>query len=39
VRKWEDGEAIPRMKFQQAIFALRGVGKRALAERLGTASN
>lgn len=35
VRKWEDGEAIPRMKFQQAIFALRGVGKRGIAEHLG----
>lgn len=39
VRKWEDGEAIPRMKFQQAIFALRGVGKRAIAERLGAGAN
>ncbi|KQZ39653.1 hypothetical protein [Duganella sp. Root1480D1] len=39
VRKWEDGEAIPRMKFQQAIFGLRGVGKRAIAEHLGAAAN
>lgn len=34
VRKWEDGTAVPRAKFQQAIFALRGVGRRAIAERL-----
>ena len=34
VRKWEDGTAVPRAKFQQAIFALRGVGSRAIAERL-----
>jgi len=39
VRKWEDGVAVPRLKYQQAIFALRGVGKRMIAGRLGTASN
>lgn len=39
VRKWEDGAAIPRMKFQQAIFALRGIGKRAISERLGAGAN
>jgi len=39
VRKWEDGAAVPRLKFQQAIFALRGVGKRAIAEHRGTTSN
>jgi DNA-binding transcriptional regulator YiaG len=39
VRKWEDGAAVPRSKYQQAIFKLRGVGKRMIAERLGTASN
>lgn len=38
VRKWEVGAAVPRLKYQQAIFALRGVGKRAIAEHLGTAS-
>jgi len=39
VRKWEDGVAVPRLKFQQAIFALRGVGKRAIARHLSLASN
>lgn len=39
VRKWEDGAAVPRLKYQQAIFALRGVGKRAIAGHLATASN
>ena len=39
VRKWEDGAAVPRLKYQQAIFALRGIGKRAIAEHLGAASN
>ncbi|WP_426172602.1 helix-turn-helix domain-containing protein [Pseudoduganella sp. R-34] len=38
VRKWEDGTAVPRAKFQQAIFALRGVGRRAIAERLKASS-
>ncbi|MTW10147.1 hypothetical protein GM658_05985 [Pseudoduganella eburnea] len=39
VRKWEDGAAVPRLKYHQAIFALRGAGKRAIAERLSTASS
>ncbi len=34
VRKWEEGENIPRVKYQVAIFALRGKGKREIAERL-----
>jgi len=38
VRKWEDGAAVPRLRYQEAIFALRGVGKRMIAERLGTTS-
>jgi len=38
VRKWEDGTAVPRAKFQQAIFVLRGVGRRAIAERLKASS-
>lgn len=38
VRKWEDGTAVPRGKFQQAIFALRGVGKREIATRLNRES-
>lgn len=38
VRKWEDGSSRPREKYQQAIFALRGVGKREIASRLGTAT-
>lgn len=35
VRKWEEGTAKPREKFQQAIFELRGVGKREITARLG----
>lgn len=39
VRKWEEGAAVPRLKYQQAIFAWRGVGKRAIAKFLLTAPN
>lgn len=38
VRKWEDGESVPREKFQQAIFSLRGLGKREITARLGGGS-
>jgi len=38
VRKWEEGESVPREKFQQAIFSLRGLGKREIAVRLGAGS-
>jgi len=37
VKNWEDGAATPREKAQQAIFALRGIGKREAAERLAAA--
>ena len=37
VRNWEEGSAVPREKFRQAIFELRGVGKREVASRLGSA--
>jgi len=36
VRKWEDGTAVPREKSQQAIFALRGLGKKEIAARLSS---
>lgn len=39
VRKWEEGAAVPRLKYQQAIFALRGVGKRAIFKHFDTASD
>lgn len=34
IRKWEEGDSTPRAPFQQAIFALRGIGKKEVAARL-----
>jgi hypothetical protein len=35
VYKWEHGESRPRAKQLEAIAALRGIGKREAAARLG----
>ena len=34
VRKWEDGTAVPREKYQKVIFDLRNVGRREIISRL-----
>lgn len=34
IKNWEEGAATPRAKYQQKIFALRGLGKKAVAEKL-----
>jgi len=34
VKNWEEGSATPRENFQQKIFALRGIGKKAVSAML-----
>jgi len=34
IKNWEEGAATPREKYQQKIFALRGVGKKTVTEKL-----
>lgn len=34
IHNWETGAAIPRQKYQEAIFALRGKGKREIKKML-----
>ena len=34
IKNWEEGAATPREKYQHKIFALRGVGKKAVTEQL-----